>query len=144
MKIIFLDVDGVLNNNDTDTRNPLGYIGVDDTLCQRLRDIVAATGAKIVLSSAWRTAPRALPYLWEHCGPTVECIGETPYYPAGIRGDEIQEWLDQNADRLKVNRFIILDDREDMGRVLDRLVHTDYEVGLTEEDVKFAIKMLND
>ena len=140
MKIIFLDVDGVLNNNDTDTRNPLGYIGVDDTLCQRLRDIVAATGAKIVLSSAWRTTPRALPYLWEHCGPTVECVGQTDYYPNKYRGDEIADWL---AKHPEVDKFVILDDRTDMSSVQDHLIQTYEDTGITEKEKELAINMLN-
>lgn len=140
MKIIFLDVDGVLNNNQTNTRNPLGFIGVDDTLCRRLRKIVVATGAKIVLSSAWRHYPKSLPYLWEHCGPTVECVGQTDYYPDSDRGAEIATWLDEHPE---VDKFVILDDREDMDPHMDRLVHTDYAVGLTEEDKQLAIKMLN-
>lgn len=139
-KVIFLDVDGVLNSWDTKTRNPLGYIGVDQIYCQRLRDIVAATGAKVVLSSAWRHTPSALPYLWDACGPTVECIGETQYFPSRQRGDEIASWLTEHPC---VDRFVILDDREDMSSVQDHLVHTDESVGLTEENKKQAIEKLN-
>ena len=140
MKIIFLDVDGVLNNNKTNTRNPLGFIGVDDTLCQRLREIVVATGAKIVLSSAWRQYPESLPYLWEHCGPTVECVGQTDYYPNKYRGDEIAAWL---AEHPEVDKFVILDDRTDMGDLKQYLVQTYEDTGMTEKEKELAIKMLN-
>ena len=46
-KIIFLDIDGVLHDFHTD-----GYVKKD--CIQRLKQIVEATGADIVLSSSWR------------------------------------------------------------------------------------------
>ncbi len=49
-KVIFLDIDGVLN---TDTRHdPEGCVDEDKVQC--LKQIVDATGAQIVLSSSWR------------------------------------------------------------------------------------------
>lgn len=46
MKVIFLDIDGVLNSKGTST--------LDDTYISRLKEIVKATDAKIVLSSSWK------------------------------------------------------------------------------------------
>ena len=54
MKVIFCDVDGVLNNESTSELTPNGYRGVSDKLIRNLRKIVDETGAKIVLSSDWR------------------------------------------------------------------------------------------
>ena len=39
--------------------------------------------------------------------------------------------------------FVILDDDDDMGKVLAHLVRTDYRVGLTGADVEAALAMLN-
>lgn len=140
MKIIFLDVDGVLNSWKTNTRNPLGFLGVDPPCCQLLRDIVVSTGAKIVLSSAWRYTPEALPYLWDACGPTVQCIGETPRLFAHPRGDEIAAWL---AEHPEVDKFVILDDRTDMSSVQDHLIQTYEDTGITENEKELAILRLN-
>ena len=54
MKVIFCDVDGVLNNAVTKARSPSGYVGVSDQLILKLKAIVSKTGAAIVLSSDWR------------------------------------------------------------------------------------------
>lgn len=141
MKIIFLDVDGVLNSWDTNTRTPDNFIGVDQDKCQLLRDIVSATDAKIVLSSAWRlSCHKVLDYLWTECGPTIKCVGATPYLFGEQRGQEINDWL---ALHPEVDRFVILDDRTDMGDLKQYLVQTYEETGITEKEKEQAIKMLN-
>jgi hypothetical protein len=56
-----------------------------------------------------------------------------------VRGDEIQEWLDMHA---AVDSFVILDDDADMAHWTSRLVKTNYDVGLTDDDVEKAVKML--
>ena len=53
MKIIFLDIDGVVNCMYTKQRLR-GIIFVDPRKIQLVKDIVAATGARIVLTSTWR------------------------------------------------------------------------------------------
>lgn len=57
-KIIFLDVDGVLNEHrgEDATRNktPDGFVGVEDKYLLQLMLIVEFTGASIVLSSDWK------------------------------------------------------------------------------------------
>ena len=54
MKVIFLDIDGVLNGEKSRTRCA-GYIGIDSDKLLRLKRIVEQTGAKIVLISTWKT-----------------------------------------------------------------------------------------
>lgn len=58
MKVIFLDIDGVLNNNDYYERRSKGLINnkhdIDELLISRVNDIVEATNAVIVVSSTWR------------------------------------------------------------------------------------------
>lgn len=53
MKIIFLDVDGVLNNDDTKERC-MGFTGIDPEKVKLLKYIVDMTGAEIVLTSTWK------------------------------------------------------------------------------------------
>ena len=55
MKIIFLDIDGVLNSRIYDRkRNRDELTDIDETRLPLVKELVAATGAKIVLSSSWR------------------------------------------------------------------------------------------
>lgn len=61
MKVIFLDIDGVLNTSETFKRRRKEYektkvwnIEIDLDRIARLKYIINMTGAKIVLSSAWR------------------------------------------------------------------------------------------
>lgn len=52
MKILFLDVDGVLNNHAKQPGSV--YCGIDPACMGRLSRVLAATGARLVISSAWR------------------------------------------------------------------------------------------
>ena len=57
-----------------------------------------------------------------------------------FRGQEIQQWLDKH----KCDKYVILDDDLDFfDSQLPYFVHTDWEVGLTENDVNKAINILN-
>ena len=51
MKVILLDIDGVLNEDSTPTRTKSRMIFVDEEKLLRLKRIVETTGAKIVLSA---------------------------------------------------------------------------------------------
>ena len=39
MKVIFLDIDGVLNDAYTDAKSPNGFIGLDDNKIECLKEI---------------------------------------------------------------------------------------------------------
>lgn len=61
MKIIFLDIDGTVNNITTFKKRYYKWkkTGIwdsmlDDTMLKRLKEIVDETGAKIILTSVWR------------------------------------------------------------------------------------------
>lgn len=59
MKVIFLDVDGVLNSNDyieyTSKNNVKGILEeIDPKKIDMLKQVLNITGAKIVVSSSWR------------------------------------------------------------------------------------------
>ena len=54
IKVIFLDVDGVLNSDRTVRKTQSGYTFVDNRQMKNLKHIINMTGAKVVLSSDWR------------------------------------------------------------------------------------------
>ena len=120
-KIIFLDIDGVLNVI------PQGF---DDYGAKfhkdfehNLRWIIEQTGAKIVISSTWRMSGlKVMREMWEKRDLAGEVIDITPtevdvvergtceFYDLVDRGYEIQQWIDDN----NVKCYCIIDDDTDM------------------------------
>ncbi len=153
MKMIFLDVDGVLNTNTTSIAAPSGCMFVEDGLVKRLQSIYYATHARIVLSSSWRMGRydmlagrtdthnardyNALAAKLLSFGIPIN--GHTAMLPRRSRAAEIAEYLRKSAD---IEQFVILDDIPVEG-YSERQILTDPERGLTDADVKRAIKLLN-
>lgn len=152
MKVIFLDVDGVLNERNTPTRTKTHMIFIDEEKLFRLKRIVDATDAKIVLSSTWRYDRDDARYNGDFLelqeafrSVGLDFYSYTPVDAIGIRrGMEIRAWLGLHPE---VDRFIILDDElydfEERG-LLPHLVKTDFaDGGLTEKHTREAIELLN-
>ena len=53
MKVIFFNVDGVLNFEGSDATAPSGKIGVAESRIKELKKIVTASGARLVLIGSW-------------------------------------------------------------------------------------------
>ena len=153
MKIIFCDVDRVLNEDSTPARTKSRVIFVDEEKLLRLKRIMDATGARIVLSSTWRydrNDPKCngdfleLQEAFHNVG--LDFYDFTPVDVGIRRGMEIRAWL--GLHRGEVDRFIILDDElfdfEERG-LLPRLIKTDFAYGgLTEELTQEAIDLLSE
>ena len=58
-----------------------------------------------------------------------------------IRGNEIQNWLNSNK-HLNITSYVIVDDDNDMGYLLQRLARIDGESGIREKDVRRINKIL--
>jgi hypothetical protein len=85
MKVIFLDIDGVLNCKKTPNPRKLPYI-VDTNLLDRFKSLLARTGAKVVLSSTWRYDPAGL-FSAKHWGiPFVAVTPDIPTQTSSRRG----------------------------------------------------------
>lgn len=148
-KLIFLDVDGVLNSQKYFSKIK-GDMSVDQTrrffdpeAVKNLNDITDKTGAKIVISSTWRKTRtlEELQELFKEVGITGEVIGKTPqlYFkgPNGgsrsvPRGVEIKEWLEQNGIKPHLFRsYVIIDDDSDMlYNQRMNFFNTDWDFGL--------------
>lgn len=162
MKVIFLDIDGVLNcrccKNFID-----GYHFVMDEKILLLKQLVdRTTGAKIVLSSTWR-------YGWVYMDAytsendsfqqreirhfialrdklqefELELLDRTPVSVEDDRGKEIDEWL-RKWEGEPVESFVILDDlnRKYLRPHAGRLVRTSITNGLLQKHVELAVKIL--
>ncbi len=124
MKVIFLDIDGVLNDSKTfeDIYNEYQItktrrLEIDREKLEYLKRIVEETQALIVLSSSWRLMGilkngqvikgtekfYALIKMFQEYGLKIYDV--TPYIE-GKRNEEIKAWL-KNKD---VENFIIIDD----------------------------------
>lgn len=114
-----------------------------------MREIVDATGALIVLSSTWRddwnvedeslngSDFNELRAKFHEFG--MDFYDRTGAWNTRGRGWEILAWLEEHG---AVESFVILDDWDDMGPVRNHLIWVNPSLGLTEEQVQEAIKIL--
>lgn len=146
MKLIFLDIDGVMNHRNHMTRSRLHRMQEFCPVAVRnLREIIKRTGAKIVLSSAWRkgSSVKEIRDLFSWYDLHRYVVGKTPVIHEAIRGKEIQAYLD-TCER-KIESFIIIDDDKDMGELLPWLIHCkDYSGFTTDERREQAIQLLGE
>lgn len=159
MKLIFLDIDGVLNNGRHATllheKNPgLGFgrpwalddgdfsvenVGWDPKNVDALMHIVNETGAEIIISSTWRIG-RRLPFfrqcfkVFNVCPPI---LGMTGQLHNRIRGDEVDALL----EKVEADSWVCLDDDGDF-HPHNNLIQTDFDIGLTMEQAEEAIDIL--
>lgn len=125
MKVLFLDVDGVLN-----THNSMSLYSLSKTRVKRLAGIAKETGCSIVVSSTWRRDSVALFKLKRTLNYHDVRIHDVTPYLGTIRGKEIAEWLTNNPD---VTIYAIVDDDSDMlEEQKPNLFLTTMEDGLTE------------
>ena len=54
MKVIFFEVDNVLNFEDSDAVAPSGKKGIAESRVKEFKKIVSETGARIVLTGSWK------------------------------------------------------------------------------------------
>lgn len=148
-KIIFLDIDGVLNNSTIYKRPEdniipeVNDIGIDKNLLQNFRFIVDThPDLEIVLSSSWRLYEDDTAWVIEafrRAQIPFNLIGKTPETFSGHRGREIEMWLDANLHLGA--RIVAIDDDIDAGSLNFKkhkffYAQTFWEKGLTEDIAK--------
>ena len=106
IKVIFLDIDGVLNSKRTPNPKDLPYI-VDKRRVRLFKKLVARTRAKVVLVSDWRHDPAGL-FAARFHGVRYQDV--TPEHPKSPRGDQIRAWLRKHPN---VSRYVVIDDDDD-------------------------------
>jgi len=164
-KVLFLDIDGVLNterqhdrcvNLGADQVDNFGY-AFDPEAVANLKRIVEHTGTDIVISSSWKMwGLDAMQRLWARRDLPGKVIGITPNTESdemllsidldlmdipAIKGSEIKEWLSTNGNQ--DTRYAILDDLPDMlPEQESHFVQTDPRIGITKEDADRIITIL--
>lgn len=164
MKVIFLDIDGVLNSHDNMnalhscakalfpnvndskarefyTKDKYGQL-FDDRCIRHLQRIILLTDADIVITSTWRKDGISnLLKLWKDRNLPGRIIGMTPILNKP-RGEEIEDYLFQNDF---VTNYCIIDDNSDMLFEQElNFVKTNGKFGITLEDANKAINILNE
>jgi len=140
LRVIFLDIDGVVNNMASIS---MGIHLINDKLVMLSRFVVE-NDLYVIISSSWRCV-RELKDLKEilRCAGFRESSRIIAYTPKGFnfscRGEEIQSVLDSN----NFKSYVIFDDDSDMlPSQTDNFVKTDITVGLTYQHLDAAKQIL--
>ena len=171
MKILFLDIDGVLNTgqynkymiennlNDFDENGSI----FDPNAVDNLRLIIDCTNADVIISSTWRyDGLDKMQKLWKDRNMPGKIVGITPHLiitsfeevdskeiwqklPIGSRGIEIDEWLRLNTNEmLEPYTYVIVDDEDDfLLHQASHVVLTNSNFGLTKIKANEIISKLN-
>lgn len=151
MKVLLLDIDGVLNSLNDRKCKEISLVIVREKVAI-LKRIVDETGATLVLSSSWRKFWNRGYHQQDSVGWIInqalaefglEVWDKIPVLPYASRNEEIRAWL---VGKSYVHAFAILDDK-DMAwdkHLRKHWVHIDgFRTGLTEKDANQAIRLLN-
>ena len=145
-KVLFLDIDGVLNIED----GKRGSNHIDKGMVMRLNKVLSETGAKVVISSTWRCSmtKEEIDLHLRGCGFIGDIVGMTADNDKS-RFAQISDWMDENW----ADDFVILDDIDVFShmrnipafvRIADKhFFRTDKLVGLTDEIADRMIARLN-
>ena len=159
MKLLFLDIDGVLNSTQSThyywLKNGRRTVFLDETmfcpsacanlskLCENIPDL------RVVLSSTWRIkhSPKYMENILDKFWyvDKIKFVGATPTLYGEHRGTEILTYLqvDKYLDG-KVNNMLILDDDNDMTifKDTDFFLHVDGNIGFDHYACLKAIEHL--
>lgn len=162
-KVIFLDIDGVLNSNfweTTRTKELSDGTLIDADKIALLGDLVHRTGARIILHSGWRfwydadckplrAESQRLSDMLAAEGMTI--AGVTPDLTTEeirrtrkvslVKVQEILAWIAQHPE---TTGWVVLEDLDLHNEEVTRhQVMTDQTVGLTKADVETAVRILD-
>lgn len=161
--LVFLDIDGVLNAHEFNHECLCGQIHREKV--ERLNRVLRATGARVVLSSAWRYLVHrdemnlmGMEWLLRSHGmlagrlagiTRMDTMVDRPTYDGtpgswpltNERGEQVREWLAINTPHEVP--YIVIDDLDlGISEAGHPFVQTDGSIGLTEADATTAIAML--
>lgn len=155
MKLIFLDIDGVIATKKT-YRESGWYSGepLKDSsvlFCDKRISLLRGylelhPDVKVVISSSWRLLferNKLIEMLGKHGFPMDRIIGFTPDSKSGYRGDEIKAYLTGMGmfDGWKTN-IVILDDDSDLKPFRSNWIQTTFDKGLTKKHIERMDKIL--
>lgn len=138
-KVIFLDIDGVLNSEvyaeeyvEKHQGDPDYHIWCDPVACQKVADFCEENSAFLVISSSWRCTndiQKTVDRLEEIKGfrPLIPYIVGQTSRKGRTRGEQIKDFV----DNFGIQHYVIVDDDTDMrDDQLDHFVSVDSYYGL--------------
>lgn len=138
-KILFLDIDGVVNKQENFNPAHKPRWPIDRYCAFLVGKIQLETDCLVVLSSSWRHHKEAVEEVKSN---VVDIISTTPTLKSGFRGDEIKRWLESFKSHFPVEKYAILDDDSDFYDD-QPLFKTTFKDGLTDEIAQKVIDYLN-
>lgn len=133
MRVLFLDIDGVLNRTGFQPNDGVELASwIEPELAVRLDAALRATDAELVMSSDWRI-DRPIALLGDQlarAGIGAALRDSTPVLAGQPRWREIEAWMVHH--RVQPEAIVILDDSPTMGPLGRRHVRTDPRRGLDE------------
>ena len=147
-KILFLDIDGVLNTdrqqwycqmNSIAPVDKFGY-AFDSKAVENLATILEETGAEIVISSSWKfLGLQTLQKMWKDRNMPGTILYITP--DGDNKGLKIDEWLLKHESQ--VSGYAIIDDENDMQpEQQEHFVQTNSQFGITLKDADRVMTIL--
>ena len=139
MRVLFLDIDGVLNRTGYRPRESVGLRSwIEPELAARVSQLVRTIDAAIVLSSDWRRGREHAQLADElrSAGIDGNLLGVTPVL-GGARWREIEAWMADN--NVQAESVAIIDDGYDMGSLAGRFVRVSPLVGLDEDAARAVV-----
>ena len=144
--VLFLDIDGVLISERFLDEDPEAAEqgGLCPRACSQLRRLLdAVPELRIVVSSSHRlgkTENELFDWLATAAGlDRSRLVGRTPHLPGESRAREIEYYLSKNPGLL---RWAVVDDHSVSLKSRERVLLTDPELGLTEEDTSRLVAIL--
>ena len=137
-KILFLDIDGVLNNEEWFK----GCVqrGVYDALNPELVKKLNKLDCEVVISSSWGCDNGQTWKKLRRKGFNLKVIDYTEHHEMGsdwiVRGNSIKKWLHDNMGIADYQYAILDDDGDMLLEQKDHFVKTDFFTGLTDQDVE--------
>jgi hypothetical protein len=146
MKIIFLDIDGVLNTGGADALYPwvheINHKNWAKPLVKRLDWLCQKTGAVVVISSTWRMLEKDTDWWNDEFllagAKHIKVIGITPISRNGFRGREVKVIT---SSFYNLERYVCIDDDSDFYPYQPR-VRTKAFCGLTQGNAWEAYAIL--
>lgn len=141
--LIFLDFDGVINNHSTRWTKgsfPPKRVTCEPELVALVTEMLERLNARLVISSTWRKIKTRNDILWQfpQWAPFLEPAWKTGNSQSGFRGDEVDDWIQENEFN---GRYICVDDDGDFYEH-NTLVKINPETGIKQDDVEKIVGLL--
>ena len=139
-RIVFLDIDGVLNGiNFYMKRKPKQ--GDIDIECVKRLNKLKDIGTEIVISSSWGYDEGRTEKTLKECGLEIPIIGYTDHFYTEwlCRGNEIEKWLHINCGGMCTKFGVSKDDGIPYYRKRYNDKHIDYEYVIFDDDTDFLL-----